>query len=294
MKKSCDWSPPSRCPLVTKLAFSPQSDLSQAPVGLVSSDPEMFTYSLVFQWKKKEQQLCLKLSNWITLPHSAHVHHLSPHFNFSLSDHLMCSVGQLEFVFGLMHWVLSSWWMETPVFHMCRRCRRLTPHAGTRQVQQLNSWLVVELIVVSVLLSVPPALRLIYFSDMHRRDRKQQQPCLFLSERLLWGFEVISWTARTVKKQACVKSSGQSRHEHHYEFIKSQDSKVRCIFRVIAAHPRHATRLGLPKNCLAILWVQIQSKIISWYLVGCNCVCRTKCIRGVRGGKYFMALLAAH
>lgn len=107
MKTSCDWSPPSRCPLVTKLAFSPQSDISQAPVGLVSSDPEMFTYSLVFQWKK-EQELCLKLSKWITLPHSTHVHHLSPHFNFSLSDHLMCSVGQLEFVFGLMHWVLSA------------------------------------------------------------------------------------------------------------------------------------------------------------------------------------------
>lgn len=131
------------------------------------------------------------------------------------------------------------------------------------------------------------ALRLIYFSDMRRRDRKQQQLCLFLSERLLWGFEVISWTARTVKKQACVKSSGQSRHEHHYKFIKSQVSEVRCIFRVIAAHPPHATRLGLPKNCLATLRVKMQSKIISWHLVECNCVCRTKCIRDVRGGVFY-------
>lgn len=45
------------------------------------------------------------------------------------------------------------------------------------------------------------ALRLIYFSDMRRRDRKQQQLCLFLSERLLWGFEVISWTASVCQKQ---------------------------------------------------------------------------------------------
>lgn len=153
MKKSCDWSPPSRCPLVTKLAFSPQSDISQTPVGLVSSDPEMFTYSLVFQWKKRT----ITLSKIVKMNHTASQHacpSLVPSFQLLLIRPLnvFCRPA------GVCLWThalgpvssLAAWWMETPVFYMCRRCRRLTPHAGTRQVQQLNSWLVVELIVVSV------------------------------------------------------------------------------------------------------------------------------------------------
>lgn len=144
MKKSCDWLPPSRCLPVTKL----QSDLPQTPVGLVSSDPEMFTYSLAWRWKKKKRKKrndnfvlkCQNKSCYLTARVS-----ISCHFNFCSSDCLTCFVGQLHFVFGREHLVTSAWWMETPGVYMCRR---ITPQQ--RQVQLLDSWREVDYFIVTV------------------------------------------------------------------------------------------------------------------------------------------------
>lgn len=154
MKKSCDWSPPSRCPRVRKLGFSPQSDLPQTPVGLVSSDPEMFTYSLVFQWKKRT----ITLSQSVKMNHAASqptCPSLVPSFQLLLIRpfNVFCRpAGVCLRTYALVPVrSLAAWWMMAPVFYMCRRCRRLMRHAGTRQVQQLNSQLLVELNLVSVI-----------------------------------------------------------------------------------------------------------------------------------------------
>lgn len=221
------------------------------------------------------------------LPHSVRVHHSSHHFNLSLSDHFTCFVGQLEFVFGLMHCSCqqprSLMDGDPSVVHVqtvpqvdaaCRDETSATTElaaggwADPRQCVLLSFNMLLNSIISLTCTDVVQCINGFAF---------------FLSAELLWGSEVIRRTAKTVKKQACVKSSGQSRHEHHYKFIKSQDPKVRWVFGVIAERPRHATCLGLLMNCLATLWVKIQSKIIPWYLFGCDCVRRTKCVRDVRG-----------
>lgn len=74
-----------------------------------------------------------------------------------------------------------------------------------------------------------------------------------------------------MKKEA-LKSSGQSRHERHYNFIKSQDSEVRCAFRVITECPRmqHAW------DCLRTVLLHGGCKYKAReYPECCNCVCRT-------------------